>query len=223
MSLAVVVSQAASPFPPLALGFFGLGTGYLIFGTQELFNYPQRRAEVDLGTTQEPFNYPQTRAKVDLGTGIWGVWMPGFLQFVTGVYLFAGLTLFGTFTSTPPLYMAALAFTAYGVHWFAIGWNRLAETDVRIQVGMAVAFILISVLGAIVFFSSNDWPVGLLFVGLACVYVSEFPTSLAPDLPRVGAIGRRALGFFHLLTGFWLMYLMFAVVLDIVLGYTLPK
>jgi hypothetical protein len=198
------VSQPASPYPPLALGFFGLGTGYLIFGTQELLDYPKRDG------------------KVDLGTGIWGVWMPGFLQFVTGVYLFAGLTLFGTFTSTPPLYMAALAFTAYGVHWFAIGWNRLAETDVRIQVGMAVSFILISVLGVIVFFGAHDWPVGLVFVGLTLVYVSEFPTSLAPDLPRVGAIGRRALGFFHLLTGFWLMYMMFAVALDITLRYTLP-
>ncbi len=40
--------------------------------------------------------------------------MPGFMQFITGVYLFLGLTLFGTFTAAP-LYMAALAFTAYGV------------------------------------------------------------------------------------------------------------
>ena len=37
--------------------------------------------------------------------------MPGFMQFLTGVYLFGGLTLFGTF-KTPSLYMAALAFTA---------------------------------------------------------------------------------------------------------------
>ena len=33
---------------------------------------------------------------------------------------------------------------------------------------------------------------------------------------------RKALGFFHLLTGFWLMYLVFAVTLDITLRYTLP-
>ena len=31
-----VVSLPQSPFPPLAVGFFGLGTGYLIYGTQEL-------------------------------------------------------------------------------------------------------------------------------------------------------------------------------------------
>jgi hypothetical protein len=48
------------------------------------------------------------------------VWMPGFLPFVTGILLFVGLTWFGSF-GEPPLYMAALAFTAYGVHWFAIG------------------------------------------------------------------------------------------------------
>jgi hypothetical protein len=26
-----------SPFPPLAVGVMGLGTGYLVYGTQELF------------------------------------------------------------------------------------------------------------------------------------------------------------------------------------------
>ncbi|MDT7644051.1 MAG: hypothetical protein QOC75_1051, partial [Pseudonocardiales bacterium] len=36
------VTFAASQFPPLALGFFGLGTGYLIWGTQELFGFPER-------------------------------------------------------------------------------------------------------------------------------------------------------------------------------------
>ena len=60
--------------------------------------------------------------------------MPGFMQFITGIYLFACLTLFGTF-KTPSLYMAALAFTAYGVHWFALGWNRLRRADPRVNVG----------------------------------------------------------------------------------------
>ena len=32
--------------------------------------------------------------------------LPGFMQFISGIYLFAGLTLFGTF-KTPALYMAA--------------------------------------------------------------------------------------------------------------------
>ena len=33
---AVQFTHSQSPFPPLALGFFGLGTGYLIWGIQEL-------------------------------------------------------------------------------------------------------------------------------------------------------------------------------------------
>jgi hypothetical protein len=205
MSLLATVSLPVSPYPPIAVGFFGLGTGYLIYGTQELFGYPKRNAGVDFGT------------------GIWGLWMPGFMQLLTGIYLFAGLTLFDTFRGAPALYMAALAFTAYGTHWFPLGWNRMRGSDVRLGLGHAVAFILISILGAIVFFNSNDWPVGLVFVGLTLVYICEVPVSLAPDFPVAGALATRALGFVRLLTGFWLMYLTYSVVLDITLGYTLPK
>ena len=43
-----LVSLPVSPFPPLAVGFFGLGTGYLIYGTEELFGYPKRDERVDL-------------------------------------------------------------------------------------------------------------------------------------------------------------------------------
>jgi hypothetical protein len=196
-----VVSLPASPFPPLALGFMGLGTGYLIYGTQELFGYPKRDE------------------RVDFATGMWGIWMPGFLQFITGIYLFTGLTLFGTFTSAP-LYMAALAFTAYGVHWFAIGWNRLRQADPRVNVGMTVAFTAISVLGMIVFFKAGDDPVAGVFVGLTCVYVADFVASLRTDWPRIGDPAERLLGFFHLGTGFWLFYLMFAVTLDFALKWT---
>ena len=110
-SVQTVFSFPASTFPPLALGFFGLGTGYMIYGTQELFGFPARSE------------------RVDFATGMWGIWMPGFLQFITGIYLFTGLALFNVFVGLPPLYMAALAFTAYGVHWFAIGWNRLRQAD----------------------------------------------------------------------------------------------
>lgn len=203
MSLLATVSLPASPFPPLAIGFMGLGTGYLIYGTQELFGYPKRDAGVDHGT------------------GVWGIWMPGFMQFIAGTYLFLGLTLFGTFTA-PPLYMAALAFTAYGVHWFALGWNRLRQVDVRVNIGMSVSFLLISILGVMVFFHAKDYQVGGIFIGLVCVYVAEIFVSLGPDLPAgPRALAERALGFFHLGTGLWLIYMMFAVVLDFAAGYTL--
>jgi hypothetical protein len=198
-----ILTLPTSPFPPLAVGFFGLGTGYLIYGAQELVGYPRRDE------------------RVDLATGVWGLWMPGFMQFLAGTYLFLGLTLFGTFKS-PPLYMAALAFTAFGVHWFALGWIRLRRADARANIGMTVAFLLISVLGIIVFFKAGDQPVGGVFIGLACVYVAEFFATLGPDLPRVSRPAERALGFFRLGTGLWLMYLVFAVALNFVLKYTLP-
>jgi hypothetical protein len=206
MSLAQASIQLTfpqSPFPPLAVGFMGLGTGYLVYGTQELFGYPPRDE------------------RVDLATGIWGIWMPGFMQFLTGVYLFLGLTLFGTFTASPPLYMAALAFTAYGVHWFALGWIRLRRADARANIGMTFAFLALSILGVIVFFKAGDDPVGGLFIGLACVYVAEFFATLAPDVPALRP-AEKALGFFHLGTGLWLLYLVFAVALNFILKYTLP-
>lgn len=46
----------------------GLGTGYLIYGPQELRGYPERSKEVD---------WP---------TGLWGIALPGFLQFFTGAH-----------------------------------------------------------------------------------------------------------------------------------------
>lgn len=191
------MSFAVSPFVPLALGFFGLGTGYLIYGPQELFGWPKRDA------------------KVDAATGVWGIWLPGFFQFVTGIILFIGLSWFQVFKGAP-LYMAALAFTAYGIHWFALGYNRLHQNDARPNAGMCVAFFIISVTGAAVFFTAADWPVGLLFIGLALIYLSDFFASIGNKL------GERALGFFHILTGLWLMYLMVATVYNISLGASLP-
>jgi hypothetical protein len=187
---------AISMFPPLALGFFGLGTGYLIYGPQELLGWPKRDD------------------RVDRATGAWGIWLPGFCQFVTGVILFVGLTWFQVFKDKP-LYMAALAFSAYGIHWFAIGYNRMKGNDPRPNAGMSVAFFIISVTGLIVFFAAGDWAVGLLFVGLALIYASDFFASIGRTF------GERALGFWHIVTGLWLMYLMLAVALDFSLGWSL--
>lgn len=198
--LATVVSLPASAFPPLALGFMGLGTGYLIYGPQELFHYPKRNADVDAAT------------------GVWGLWLPGFCQFVTGVILFFGLML-GTFTDKP-LYMAGLAFSAYGIHWFAMGWNRIqGRSEPRVNLGMAIGFLAISALGTAVFLGAHDTPVGLIFIGLVLVYISDIFASLKPNLPSLGTFGERALGLFHILTGIWLLYMMFGVTLNFALGY----
>lgn len=191
------VTFATSAFPPLALGFFGLGTGYLIWGPQELFGWPPRDE------------------RVDRSLGVWGIWMPGFCQFLTGIILFIGLTWFQVFKD-PPLYMAALAFSAYGIHWFAIGWNRYRGDDPRPNAGLSVAYLVISAMGVTVFFAVGDWPVGLVFVGLLAVYVSEFFVSIGVRL------GERALGLFRIATGAWLMYVAYAVTVDFALGYTWP-
>ncbi|MGH9301324.1 MAG: hypothetical protein ACRD0I_11275 [Acidimicrobiales bacterium] len=189
------VTFAQSAYAPLALGFFGLGTGYLIYGPQELAGWPPR----------DP--------SVDKATGVWGIWMPGFCQLVTGIILFVGLAWFQVFSKSPPLYMAALAFSAYGIHWFAIGWNRYGGHDARTNAGMCVAYMIVSAMGANVFFKAADWPVGLLFLGLFAIYFSDFFAALKIKL------GERALGFFHLVTGGWLMYLAYATAVDFAVGY----
>jgi hypothetical protein len=211
----VGISFATSAFVPVVLGFFGLGTGYLIYGPQELFRLPPRSPAVDRAT------------------GIWGIWLPGFCQFVTGVYLFVALTWLESLKE-PVLYMAALAFSAYGIHWFALGWNRYQGNDVRPTGLMSISFTIISVLGVVVFFSAGAWPVGILFSGLTGVYVSEFFASFeigarrAPaeeggaQAPTPNNPAERLLGFFHIATGLWLMYLTFATTLDITLKYALP-
>jgi hypothetical protein len=182
-----------SVYVPLAIGFFGLGTGYFIWGPQELFGWPRGTPEVD-------------RAM-----GMWGICMPGFMQFVCGTYIFVGLTWFQVFHGAP-LYMAGLAFTAYGVHWFAIGYRRLSGADASPEAWMSLAYILIGILGASIFFSAGDVPVGLLFVGLIAVYVTDalwkFNVTPTPKL----------YGFCHCITGVWLMYLTYAAAFNLALG-----
>ncbi len=149
--------------------------------------------------------------------GQWGIWMAGFMQFVTGVYLFLGLTVFNAFQDSPILYMAALAFTAYGVHWFALGINKYNSGDSTVDGYMAVAFLWISITGAFVFFKGGDDPVGILFVLLALVYITDIPASFLKTRTWV-----RAKGLMHLITGTWLMYLMFAAATTFALGMHLP-
>ncbi len=199
------VSLAPTAFPPLAVGFFGLAIGYLIYGPQELLGIP-----------------PRSRG-VDVTTGLWGIWMPGFMQFLTGTYLFVGLVWFHSITEKP-LYMAALAFTAYGVHWFAIGGGRALGADPRPNGLMSIGFILISVLGIVVFLTSSprDIPVALVFVGLTAVYVADLFASLfAVNGNPLGVVGNRALGFAHIVTALWLMYLTWAVALNFSSGFKL--
>jgi hypothetical protein len=221
--LAETVRFPESAFVPLAVGFFGLATGYLIYGPEELFKLPTRSRPVDLTT------------------GIWGIFMPGLMQLITGILLFVGLTWFNSFRSAP-LYMAALAFTAYGVHWFALGLARVLGGDPRPNAFMSVSFIALSGARHHRLLQGPRRPVGGLFIGLTLVYISDFFASLFLRVPRASSMestapsaptrrpeptklnerGERALGFFHIGTGLWLIYLTFAAVLNIASGMDLP-
>jgi len=191
-------SFAASAFWPIAIGLFGLGTGYFIWGGQALFGYPKSNAEVDRSM------------------GMWGFWMPGFCQFITGVYLIVGLTWFDVFGSAPPLYMAGLAFTVYGIHWFAMAHRRYIESSAEPEGWMAIPFLFISVLGAYVFGMAGDIPVMIVFIGLTLIYLTEIPERLAGWRG-----GTRLVALFQCLTGVWLMYCTLAVTLNLALGYNL--
>src|SRR5438309_2002924 len=138
---AQVFTFASSPFVPVAIGFFGLGTGYFIWGGQALFGFPKSSPEVNRTL------------------GLWGFWMPGFMQFLTGIYLLTGLTLFNVFGKAAPLYMASLAFTAYGIHWFAMAYRRYIDSSAQPDGWMAIAFLFLSILGVGVFRPAGNIPV----------------------------------------------------------------
>lgn len=138
-------------------GFFGLAIGYLIWGGQALFGFPKSSPEVNRTL------------------GLWALRMPGFMQFLTGIYLLTGLTWLNVFGKAAPLYMAGLAFTAYGIHWFAISYRRYIDSSAQPDGWMAIAFLFLSVLGADVFRGAGDIPGILIVVGLTLIYAVEIP------------------------------------------------
>jgi len=77
---------------------------------------------------------------------------------------------------------------------------------------MSIAFGLISLLGLLVFSGAGDVPVALIFLGLVLVYIAE-------GLERFGVLKTsKPLGFFHLVTGIWLMYCAYAATFNMALG-----
>jgi hypothetical protein len=186
---------AQSKFWPVAIGFFGLATGYLVTGGQTLFSSSASNPEINKTVS------------------LWCVWMSGFMQFLTGIYLMVGLTWFNVFGNTAPLYMAALAFTAFGVHWFAVAHRRYIGSSAVPEGWMAIAFLALSILGILVFWKAGDIPVAIVFIGLALVYLTEIPTRF-----MTLALGARIIGLWQVLTGIWLIYMTYGVVLNLTLG-----
>ncbi|MGI0071510.1 MAG: hypothetical protein ACRECT_05535 [Thermoplasmata archaeon] len=147
--------------------------------------------------------------------GQWGIWMPGFCQFVTGVFLFLGLTIFNAFQGAPVLYMAALAFSVYGIHWFAMGWRRYVGGDPTPDGFMALAFLWVSIVGAYIFFAAtpNDVPVAIVFILLALIYACEIPARLLPSKKWEYGVAS-----FQVINGIWLMYLTLAATANLGIG-----
>ena len=189
------LSLTDSPFVPVAIGFFGLGAGYFVWGGQALFGFPRSSPDVDRTM------------------GMWGFWMPGFLQFLTGVYLIVGLTWFDVFGKAAPLYMAGLAFTAYGIHWFAMAQRRYIGSSAAPDAWIAIAFLFLSALGLDVFFHAGDVPVTVIFAGLTLIYLVEIPTRFLS-----WHTGGRLVGLLQFATGVWLMYCTYATTVHLALA-----
>jgi hypothetical protein len=183
-----------SLFVPVVIGFFGLATGYLVYGGNELFGFPASSPESNKSTA------------------LWGLWMSGLMQVIAGIVIVVGLTWFQVFSTAPVLYMAGLAFTAYGVHWFALAYQKYKGLDSRPNAWMAIAYFLLSLLGIIAFLGARDAPVAIAFVGLALIYLTEIPTSFG-----IFPVGTRLMGLWRILTAIWLLYLVYGVVLNVVL------
>src|ERR1035437_8141376 len=58
---------------------------------------------ISFGGGQSLFGFPRTSPEVNRTMAMWGFWMPGFMQFLTGVYLLVGLTWFNVFGNAAPL------------------------------------------------------------------------------------------------------------------------
>jgi hypothetical protein len=196
-------SLAASPYVPFAIGFFGLGVGYFVWGGQLLFSFPAPGPETDRSI------------------GLWGIWMPGFMQFIAGITTLVGLTWFHVFDpglSHTAAYMAALAFTAFGVHWFVLGYRRYIQSDILPDAWMAIPFAALSILGVIVFAAAKDWGVTILFILLTLIYLSEALVRFGIPVP----LGARLVALWQFINGIWLMYLTYALTLDLATPYHWP-
>lgn len=124
-----------------------------------------------------------------------------------------GLTWFNVFGNAAPLYMAGLAFTAYGIHWFAMAHRRYVASSDQPDGWMAIGFLFLSILGVDVFRRAADIPVMIIFVGLTLIYSLEIPTRLFS-----WRSGGRLVGLVQVATGIWLMYCTYAITVNLALG-----
>jgi len=187
-----------SAFWPVAIGFFGLSVNYFVQGGTGLFGGPKWSGDERL--------HEKT-------LGLWGIFLGGLAQFITGTYLMVGLSWFPVYRNAPPLYMAALAFSLYGIHWVVLGWRRYVGADTGPEAWMAIPFLALSVLGTISFMNAGDVPVGILFIGLSFIYLCELFGRFTNSKTWI-----KGIALFQLLTGIWLLYLTYGVTLNLANG-----
>jgi hypothetical protein len=122
--------------------------------------------------------------------------------------LLTGLSWFPVFVQAPGAYMAGLAFTAFGVHWFAIGYRRYRDASAEPEAWMTIPFAWLSLIGVIAFLLGGDVPVAIVFMLLLLIYVCEM-------VGRFGHSPRflKLQGVLQLINGVWLMYLTLAFAL----------
>jgi hypothetical protein len=193
-----IVSVPISTFWPVAIGFLSLSINYFVQGGNTLFGGP---------------DWSDDKAKHDRTMGLWGMFLGGFGQLLTGTYLMVGLSWFPVYRNAPPLYMAAVAFTIYGIHWIVLGVRRYTGSDHGPEAWMAIPLLGLSVLGAISFAKAGDIPASILFIGLVLIYVTEIPSRFLNS-----KTWEKGTGLFQLLTGIWLLYLTYGVTLNFANG-----
>lgn len=192
------MSVPISTFWPLGIGFLALSINYFVQGGTTLTGGP---------------NWSKDKAKFDRTVGLWGMFLGGFGQLLTGTYLMVGLSWFPVYRDAPPLYMAAVAFTVYGIHWIVLGVRRYTGSDYGPEAWMAIPLLGLSVLGAISFANAGDIPAMILFIGLILIYIPEIPARFTNI-----KFFEKATALFQLLTGIWLLYLTYGVTLNFANG-----
>lgn len=110
--------------------------------------------------------------------------------------------------------MAALAFTACGMYWFALGRRRIAGSPPGPDGWMAIPFAFVSGLGGAVFAARHDWPIFILFGLLFLIHATLVPAAFEAS-PR--ALTLHGLTMFT--NGWWLMWLTWAATLNTVPGW----
>jgi hypothetical protein len=132
------------------------------------------------------------------------------VQSVSALVLLVGLTWFDVFERRATNYVLALAFLAFAAHWVAMGVTRIRGASTELEAWMGIPLAAVAALAAWTFFAANNTGYAIGFGLLFCVYVAD---SLRAFHAFAGA--DRVQGAVQFVTGLWMIYLTYAVVLGV--------